>query len=190
MASAPGTHDGRLGSMITVLLPLATLVLGFVASFCLELIRTRLTARYALEVRTAERRQSEQSDRAVFERDGLRVMHAAIHQLLDKVNAIAIAKTKTDPDGLDWRESETGLELRAAAMHANVNCSHESALLLHPPVIDAVEHLTTAAHPMYWTRESGSDPNHNRDFYAAVTATNEAIATRLRQLYGFAATVT
>jgi hypothetical protein len=71
------------------------------------------------------------------------------------------------------------------ATHANVNCGHESALLLHPPVIDALERLTAAAYPMYWTRESGSDPDHNRDFYAAVTATNRAIATRLRELYGF-----
>lgn len=176
--------------MITVILPLTTLVLGFVASFCLELIRTRLTARNALEVRTVERHQVEQSDRVAFERDGLRVMHAAIHDLLDKVNAIAIAKAKTDPAGLDWREGETGAELRAAAMHANVNCSHESALLLHPSVIDAVERLATAAYPMYWTRESGSDTNHNRDFYAAVTATNQAIATRLRELYGFATSTT
>lgn len=183
-------QNGKLSRMVTVILPLITLVLGFAASFCLELIRTRLTARTALEVRTAERHQAEQSDRVAFERDGLRVMHAAIHDLLDKVNAIAVATVKAGPAGLDWRESETGPELRAAAMHANVNCSHESALLLRPPVIDAVERLTTAAYPMYWTRESGSDPNHNKDFYSAVTATNQAIATRLRELYGFATSTT
>lgn len=171
--------------MVTVVLPLVTLVLGFVASSCLELIRTRLTARNALEVRTAERSHTEQSARVTFERDGLRVMHSAVHSLLDAVNAIAVAKAKSESSDLDWREHESGPELKAAAMHANVNCSHEAALLLHPPVIDAVERLTTAAYPMYWTRESGSDPAHNRDFYDAVTATNRAIATRLRELYGF-----
>jgi hypothetical protein len=171
--------------MVTVVLPLVTLVLGFVASTCLELVRTRLTARNALDVRTEERARTEQSARVTFERDGLRAMHSAVHELLDAVNAIAGAKARSDPSDLDWREHESGPELKAAAMHANVNCVHETALLLHPPVIDAVARLTTAAHPMYWTRESGSDPAHNSDFYDAVTATNQAIATRLRELYGF-----
>lgn len=174
--------------MVTVVLPLVTLVLGFVASSCLELLRTRLTARTARDVRTEERRKIEHSDRVAFERDGLKAIHAAVHDLLDKVNAIAIAQAKTDPAGLDWRDGETGAALRAAAMHANVTCGHESALLLHPPVIAAVDRLTTAAYPMYWTRESGTDPGHNRDFYAAVGETNLAVATRLRELYGFAGT--
>jgi hypothetical protein len=103
------------------------------------------------------------------------------------VNAIAIAQAKAEAAGLDWRESDGGHELRAAGMQANVRCSHESALLLHPPVIEAVERLTAAAYPMYWTRESGSDPHHRGEFYGAATAAGRAIATRLRELYGFAA---
>jgi hypothetical protein len=161
------------------------LVLGFVASYLLELFRNRWTTQNTQEVRNAERQQAEHLDRVAFERDGLRAMHATIHELLNGVNAIAVAQAEAA--GLDWRESDGGQELRAAAMHANVKCSHESALLLHPPVIDAVERLTAAAYPMYWTRESGSDPRHNDDFYGAATAATRAIATRLRELYGFAA---
>lgn len=173
--------------MATVL-PLITLALGFVASYLLEMFRNRWTTQNTQEVRNAERRQAEHLDRVAFERDGLRAIHAAIHDLLDGVNAIAIAQAKAEAAGLDWRESDSGQELRAAAMHANVRCSHQSALLLHPPVIEAVERPTAAAHPMYWTRESGRDPRHNSEFYDAATAATRAIATRLRELYGFAAT--
>jgi hypothetical protein len=73
-------------------------------------------------------------------------------------------------------------------MHATVRCSHESALLLHPPVIEAVERLTAAAYPMYWTRESGKDLRHGSEFYEAATTATRAIATRIRELYGFTAT--
>jgi hypothetical protein len=38
----------------------------------------------------------------------------------------------------------------------------QAALLLHPEV-EAVERLTAAAFPMYWTRESGTDPSQNRE---------------------------
>ncbi|WP_433445051.1 hypothetical protein [Nonomuraea sp. CA-141351] len=171
--------------MLTVLLPLITLVLGFVASYLLELFRTRWTRRNTQEIRDAERQQAEHLNRVAFERDGLRAMHAAIHDLLRTVNAIALEQQKAEAAELDWRESDSGQELRAAAMHANVRCSHESALLLHPPVIEAVERLTAAAFPMYWTRESGTDPSHNSEFFGAVTAAGRAIATRLRELYGF-----
>jgi len=105
-------------------------------------------------------------------------MHAAIHGLLDGVNAIAIAQAKAEPAGLDWRESDSGQELRAAAMHATVRCSHESALLLHPPVIEAMERLTAAAYPMYWTRESGTDARHSSEFYEAATTSTRTIAAR------------
>lgn len=172
---------------MAVLLPLITLALGFVASYLLEVFRNRWATQKTQEIRSAERQQAEHFDRVAFERDGLRAMHAAIHDLLNGVNAIAIAQTKAETSGLDWRESDGGQELRAQAMHANVRCSHESALLLHPPVIEAVERLTAAAYPMYWTRESGTDPRHNSDFYGAATAATRAIATRLRELYGFAA---
>ena len=171
---------------MAVLLPLITLVLGFAASYLLELFRNRWTTQNTQEVRNAERQQAERLDRVAFERDELRAMHAAIHDLLNRVNAIAV-QAKAEAAGVDWRESDSGQELRAAAMNANVLCSHESALLLHPPVIEAVERLTAAAYPMYWTRESGSDPRHNDDFYGAATAATRAIATRLRELYGFAA---
>ncbi|WP_214412040.1 hypothetical protein [Sphaerisporangium fuscum] len=173
--------------MLTVLLPLITLVLGFVSSYLLELFRTRWTRQNTQDTRNAERQQAEHLDRVAFERDGLRAMHAAIHDLLSRVNAIAMAQAKAEAAGLDWRESDGGQELRAAAMHANVRCSHESALLLHPPVIEAVERLTSTAYPMYWTRESGMDPSHNGEFYGAATAAGKAIATRLRELYGFPA---
>ena len=172
---------------MSVLLPLVTLVLGFIASYLLELFRTRWTAQSTREVRDAERQQAEHLDRVAFERDGLRAMHAAIHDLLNGVNAIAVAQAKAEAAGLDWREGGNGQELRAAAMHASVRCSHESALLLHPPVIEAVDRLTATAYPMYWTRESGMDPGHNSGFYGAVTAATRAIATKLRKLYGFAA---
>ncbi|MEV8545018.1 hypothetical protein [Streptomyces sp. NPDC051572] len=62
----------------------------------------------------------------------------------------------------------------------------QSALLLHPAVIEAVERLMTAAYPMYWTRASGSDPSHRREFFEADRAATGAIAARLRELYGFA----
>jgi hypothetical protein len=39
------------------------------------------------------------------------------------------------------RETGDGQELKAAAMHATVRCSHESALLLHPPVIGGTEEI-------------------------------------------------
>jgi hypothetical protein len=172
-------------SMVTVLLPLITLVLGFLASFLLEAVRNRWTTRNMQEVRDAERRQAEYLERVAFEREGLRAMHTAIHDLLSRVNAIAVAQAKAEAAGMDWRESDGGQELREAAMHANVRCSHESALLLHPPLIEAVEQLTAAAYPMYWTRESGMDAGHNREFYEAVTAASRAIADRLRELYGF-----
>ncbi|WP_433136897.1 hypothetical protein ACQPZ8_32855 [Actinomadura nitritigenes] len=42
------------------------------------------------------------------------------------------------PADEDWRERDDGRELQAVAMNANVRCSHESALLLDPPVIEAV----------------------------------------------------
>jgi hypothetical protein len=142
-----------------VLLPLITLALGFVASYLLELFRNRWTTQNTQEVRN----------------------------LLNGVNAIAIAQAKAEAARLDWRETNSGQEPRAVAMHANARCSHESALLLHPPVIEAVERLTTAAYPMYWPRESGRDPRHNSEFYGAATAATRAIATRLRELYGFAA---
>jgi hypothetical protein len=179
-----------VGGMLTVLLPLITLVLGFIASYLLELFRTRWTRRNTQETRDAERQQTEHLNRVAFERDGLRAMHASIHDLLSRVNAIAIAQAKAETAELDWRESDSGQELRAAAMHANVRCSHESALLLHPPVIEAVERLTAAAYPMYWTRESGTDPSHNGEFYGAATAAGRAIATRLRELYDFPASTT
>jgi hypothetical protein len=172
---------------MAVLLPLITLVLGFVASYLLELFRNRWTTQNTQELRNAERQQAERLDRVTFERDGLRTMHAAIHDLLNRVNAIAVTQAKAEAAELDWRESDNGQELRAAAMNANVVCSHESALLLHPPVIEAVERLTAAAYPMYWTRESGSDLRHRSDFYEAATAATRAIATRLRELYGFSA---
>ena len=172
---------------MAVLLPLITLVLGFVASYLLELFRNRWTTQNTQEVRNAERQQAEHLDRVTFERDGLRAMHAAIHDLLNRVNAIAAAQAKAEAAGLDWREGDSGQQLRAAAMNANVLCSHESALLLHRLVIEAVERLTAAAHPMYSTRESGTDPGHNSDFYGAATDATRAIATRLRELYGFAA---
>ena len=172
--------------MATVL-PLITLALGFIASYLLELFRNRWMTQNTQEVRSAERQQAENLDRLAFERDGLRAMHAAIHDLLNAVNAIAIAQGKAEAAGLDWREGDSGQELRAAAMHANVRCSLQSALLLHPPVIAAVDRLTATAYPMYWTRESGMDPGHNSEFYEAVTNASRAIATRLRELYGFAA---
>ncbi|MFC5220467.1 hypothetical protein [Streptomyces coerulescens] len=172
--------------MVDVLLPLVTLILGFFASFMLELLRNRWTAQNVLDVRTAERHHAAQLERAAFECDGLRAVHTAIHDLLNRVNAIAILLAKAEAGGMDWRESDDGQELRAAAMHATARCSHESALLLHPPVIEAVERLTTAAYPMYWTRASGSDPRHRREFFEAEQAASRAIATRLRELYGFA----
>jgi hypothetical protein len=171
---------------MSVLLPLITLVLGFIASYLLELFRTRWTAQGAREVRDTERQQAAHLDRVAFERDGLRAMHAAIRDLLNGVNAIAIAQAKAEATGLDWRDGD-GQELRATAMHANARCGHESALLLHPPIIEAVDRLTATAYPMYWTRESGMDPSHNSDFYGAVTAATRAISTRLRELYGFVA---
>lgn len=171
--------------MTTVLLPLITLVLGFVASFLLDLLRNRWTTRTTRELRDAERRQAAHADRVAFERDGLRTLHTAIHELLNRVNAISIAQAKAEGAGLDWRETDDGAQLRSDAMHANVRCSHESALLLHPPVIEAVERLTTAAYPLYWTRESGTDPGHSREFYEAVATATRAIAVRLRELYGF-----
>jgi hypothetical protein len=175
-----------VGGMVDVLLPLVTLVFGFIASFLLELMRNRWTAQNVQDVRTAERQQAAQLERVVFERDGLRAVHTAIHDLLSRVNAIAIPLAKAEAAGLDWRESDDGQELRAAAMHATARCSHESALLLHPPAIEAVERLTAAAYPMYWTRESGGDPSHRREFFEANQAATRAIATRLRQLYGLA----
>lgn len=175
-----------VGGMVDVLLPLVTLVLGFVASFLLELLRNRWTTQNVQDVRNTERQQVAHLERVAFERDGLRAVHTAIHDLLSRVNAIAIHLAKAEATGLDWRESGDGQELKAAAMHATVRCSHESALLLHPPVIEAVKHLTTAAYPMYWTRESGSDPNHRREFFEANQAATRAIAARLRELYGFA----
>jgi hypothetical protein len=173
--------------MATVL-PLITLALGFAASYLLELFRNRWTTQNTQQIRTAERQQAEHVDRVAFERDGLSAMHAAIGSLLDRVNAVAIAQAK-EPAGLDWRESDSGQEPRAAAMHATVRCSHESALLLHPPVIEVVvERLTAAAYPMYWTRESGRDTRHGSEFYEAATTATRAIAARLRELYGFTAT--
>jgi hypothetical protein len=172
-------------SMVTVLLPLITLVLGFLGSFFLESVRNRWTTRNVREVRDAERQQAEYLERVAFEREGLRAIHTAIDDLLSRVNAIALAQAKAEATGVDWRESDEGQERREAAMHANVRCSHESALLLHPPLIEAVEQLTTAAYPMYWTRESGMDASHSREFYEAVTTASRAIAGRLRELYGF-----
>ncbi|MGP4012771.1 hypothetical protein [Streptomyces sp. 4N124] len=171
--------------MVDVLLPLVTLVLGFVASFLLELFRNRWTTQNVQDVRNAERQQVAHLERVAFERDGLRAVHATIHDLLSKVNAIAIHLAKAEAAGQDWRESDDGKELKAAAMHATVRCSHESALLLHPPVIEAVDRLTAAAYPMYWTRESGSDPSHRRGFFEAEQAATRAIAARIRELYGF-----
>ncbi|MFF0094566.1 hypothetical protein ACFYSF_32050 [Streptomyces canus] len=171
--------------MVDVLLPLITLVLGFVASFLLELFRNRWTTQNVQDVRDAERRQVAHLERVAFEREGLRAVHAAIHDLLGRVNAIALPLAKAEAEGLDWRESNDGQELRAAAMHATVRCSHESALLLHPPLIEAVDRLTTAAYPMYWTRESGSDPSHRREFFEANQAASRALAARLRELYSF-----
>ncbi|MFI7406007.1 hypothetical protein ACIBW9_37010 [Streptomyces sp. NPDC049541] len=170
--------------MVDVLLPLVTLVLGFVASFLLELFRNRWTTQNVQDVRSAERQQAAHLERVAFEREGLRAVHIAIHDLLSRVNAIAIPQAKAEAAGLDWRESDDGLELRAAAMHATVRCSHESALLLHRPVIEAVDRLTAAAYPMYWTRESGSDPGHRREYFDANQAATRAIAARLRELYG------
>ncbi len=175
-----------VGGMVDVLLPLVTLVLGFVASFLLGLFRNRWTAQNVQDVRDAERQQVARLERVAFERDGLGAVHTAIHDLLSKVNAIAIHLAKAEAAGLDWRESGDGQELKAAAMHATVRCSHESALLLHPAVIEAVERLITAAYPMYWTRASGSDPSHRREFFEADQAATRAIAARLRELYGFA----
>ncbi|MFF7543373.1 hypothetical protein ACFZCU_07020 [Streptomyces canus] len=171
--------------MVDVLLPLVTLVFGFVASFLLEVFRNRWTTQNVQHVRNAERRQAAHLERVAFERDGLRAVHTAIHDLLSTVNAIAIPVAKATETGLDWRESDEGRELRAAAMHAAARCSHESALLLHPPVIEAVERLTAAAYPMYWTRESGSNPSLRSEFFEANQAATRAIATRLRELYGF-----
>ncbi|MEU6745286.1 hypothetical protein ABZ914_03555 [Spirillospora sp. NPDC046719] len=171
--------------MVAVLLPLITLVLGFIASFLLEMARTRWTRRNAQDVRNAERRQAEHLDRITFERDGLRSIHAAIHDLLSKVNAIAIPRARAEAAEEDWREGDDGRELQAAAMNANVRCSHESALLLDPPVIEAVDRLTSSAYPMYWSRESGSNSDYNREFYEAATVASRAIARRLRELYGF-----
>ncbi|WP_159038258.1 hypothetical protein [Streptomyces sp. WM6386] len=170
--------------MVDVLLPLVTLVLGFVASFLLELFRNRWTTQSVQHVRDTERHQAAHLERVAFERDGLRAVHTAIHALLSKVNAIAIPLARAEAAGLDWRDSGEGQELRAAAMHATVRCSHESALLLHPPVIEAVRRLTAAAYPMYWTRESGSDPSHRDEFFEANAGAVRAIATRLRELYG------
>jgi hypothetical protein len=175
-----------VGGMVDVLLPLVTLVLGFVASFLPELFRHRWTAQNVQNVRNTERQQAAHLERVAFERDGLRAVHTAVHDLLSRLNAIAIHLAKADAAGLDWRESDDGQELKAAAMHATVRCSHESALLLHPPVIDAVDRLTAAAYPMYWTRKSGSDPSHRREFFEADQAATRAIAARLRELYGFA----
>jgi hypothetical protein len=172
--------------MVDVLLPLVTLVLGFVASFLLEVFRSRWTTESVQDVRNAERQQAAHLERVAFERDGLQAVHTAIHDLLSRVNAIAIHLAKAEAAGLDWRESDDGQELKTAAMHATVRCSHESALLLHPPVIEAVKRLTAAAYPMYWTRESGSDPNHRREFFEANQAATRAIAVRLRELHGFA----
>lgn len=182
----PHARSGMVGGMVDVLLPLVTLVLGFIASFMLELFRNRWTTQNATAARSTERQQVAHQERVAFERDGLRAVHTAIHDLLSRVNAIAIPQAKAEEAGLDWRASDEGQELRAAAMHATVRCSHESALLLHPPVIEAVERLTAAAYPMYWTRESGSDPSHRREFFGANQAATRAIAARLRELYGFA----
>jgi hypothetical protein len=163
-----------VGGMVDVL-PLVTLALGFVASFLLELFRNRWTTQNAQDVHHAERRQIAHLERLAFEREGLRAVHACIHDLLSKVNAIALPQAKAEAAGLDWRESDEGQELRAAAMHATVRCSHESALLLHPPLIEAVDRLTTAAYPMYWTRESGSDPSHRREFFEASQVASRAL---------------
>ncbi|MFJ4832137.1 hypothetical protein ACIP79_19880 [Streptomyces sp. NPDC088747] len=169
--------------MVNVLLPLVTLVLGFIASFLLELARNRWTAKNVQDVRRADRQQVAHEERVAYERDGLRAVHTAIHDLLSKVNAIAIPLKKAEAAGLDWSESDHGQELRAAAMHANARCSHESALLLHPPAIEAVERLTAAAFPMYWTRASGSDDDQRNEFFEANEAATRAIAARLRELY-------
>jgi hypothetical protein len=77
-------------------------------------------------------------------------MHAAIHDLLNRVNAIAV-QAKAEAAGLDWRESDSGQQLRAAAMNANVLCSHESALLLHPPVIEAAAYRPARPSPILLT---------------------------------------
>jgi hypothetical protein len=53
-------------------------------------------------------------------------MHAAISGLLDGVNAIAVAQATAEPAGRDWREGDSGQELRAAAMHATMRCSHDA----------------------------------------------------------------
>lgn len=113
-----------VGGMVDVLLPLVTLVLGFVASFLLELFRNRWTAQNVQDVRNTERQQVAHLERVAFERDGLRAVHTAIHDLLSRVNAIAIHLAKAEAAGLDWRESDDGQELKAAAMHATVRCGH------------------------------------------------------------------
>lgn len=109
-----------VGGMVDVLLPLATLVLGFVASFLLELFRNRWTTQNMQDVRDAERGQVAHLERVANEREGLRAVHAAMHDLLSRVNAIALPQAKAEAAGLDWRESGDGQELRAAAMHAGL----------------------------------------------------------------------
>ncbi|MEU9786685.1 hypothetical protein AB0H92_37980 [Streptomyces phaeochromogenes] len=130
--------------------------------------RNRWISRNEQNVRTAQQDIVARLERIAFEREGLRAVHASVDGFLARVNAIALPLAAAAEAGQDWRDTNSGQELRAAAMHANVACAHRTALLLDQRVIQAVKRLLAAAYPMYWTRESGSKPEYKTEFFAAV----------------------
>jgi hypothetical protein len=168
-------------------LPVLTLIAGFLGSYQLEIRRDRRAVDRERAMRAAERREADDRDRNIFERQGLLEVHQCVRSLANAVHAMIFTPVgKATAARLDWREVEGADALRQTIMDANVRLSHTKTLLLSEPVIRSVERVGRAAHPIYMTQGSAWDDAARGKFYDAIDDVFRAIAARMKDLYGFA----
>lgn len=171
-------------AIFNAVLPVVTLIIGFLGNYFLESRRDRRTERRDRAARRIAREELERQQRLAFEREGLLEMHHAVRKLTDAAHALMSLIQRCDRDGKDWEDDAEAPAIRQCMLDANVARGHAATLLLDEPVIDAVNQLGEASFPMYMTKQSGRDPLVRERFYTAVDRTLEATAARIRSLYG------
>ena len=171
-------------AIFNAVLPIVTLIIGFLGNYFIESRRDRRTERRDRAARRAAQEELEKQQRFAFEREGLLEMHHAVRKLTDAAHALMSLIQRSDRVGQDWEDDVEAPTIRQGMLDANVARGHAATLLLDESVIDAVSQLGEAAFPMYMTKQSGRDKQVRERFYAAVDRTLGAIAVRLRSLYG------
>jgi len=172
-------------ALTNTLLPVLTLIIGFLGSYLLELRREDRSARREHSIRAVERREVAEREAIAYERQVLLDARAAVHELVEAVHGLILGPVgRSAAAGLNWQDVDGADALRAAILAANVRCGHRAVAMVSRQIATAVDRVTSAAVPIYMTKDSAWEETIRVEFYAAVDQALGMTAARLAELYG------